>query len=114
MKEPKLHILKTDPGVFQKVMDGLKYWEIRFNDRDYQEGDTLTLRETRYTGEEMKNKPMHNEVIPGKPLEYTGREIDATVMFVLRGPVYGLQDGWCIMSIEVTDSGVVDGSGGLV
>ena len=86
------HELKTDPEVFTAVWEGVKPWEIRKNDRDYQAGEKLLLRETEHTGEEMK---------AGKPLIYTGREILARIVYVLYGPVYGLAFGWCIMSIEV-------------
>jgi hypothetical protein len=84
------HELKTDPKVFEQVWNGYKDWEIRFNDRHFKKGDLLLLRETKYTGEEMKQ---------GKPLEYTGRRLQATVVYILRGPIYGLQKGWVIMSI---------------
>ena len=85
------HELKTDREVFKAVQDGLKTFEIRKDDRGYQVGDNLTLCETRYTGEEMK---------AGKPLEYTGAAIDVGVSHILRGPIYGLKEGWVIMSIK--------------
>lgn len=87
----KTHELKTDPEVFEAVAKGLKTYEIRFNDRDYQVGDTLVLLETAYTGQEMK---------AGQPLEYTGRGCPFKVSHILTGPIYGLQDGWVIMSLE--------------
>jgi hypothetical protein len=83
--------LKTDPEVFQAVFEGTKNFEIRKNDRDFQVGDTLLLRETKFSGEEMA---------VGVPLIYTGRSIVCDVKYILQG-LYGLQDGWCIMSIEV-------------
>ena len=81
------HTLKTDPEVFQAVMTGAKTFEIRLNDRGFQVGDALRLRETRFTGAEMRE---------GKPLEYTGRECHRVVSHVLTG--YGLADGWCCLS----------------
>ena len=84
------HELKTDPTVFDAVDRGDKNFEIRFNDRDYQVGDTLHLRKTRYAGAEMA---------AGAPLDYTGDYCLARVTYVLRGPIYGLEDGWCILSM---------------
>lgn len=83
--------LKTDSDVFQDVWSGRKTYEIRFNDRDFQVGDTLVLRETEHTGAEMK---------AGKPLAYTSRELRAEVTHVLAGPIYGLADGWVILSLH--------------
>lgn len=87
----KTHELKTDASVFLPVYMGDKTFEIRKNDRDFKAGDILILRETTYSGEEMKR---------GGPLLYTGNSIAVRVTYVLDGPVYGLMDGWCIMSIK--------------
>jgi hypothetical protein len=87
-----MHILKTDPKPFEDVWQYKKTFEVRKNDRNFKVGDELILKETYYTGEEMKK---------GKPLTYTQREIGAKVLHVLHGPVYGLQEGWCIMSIRL-------------
>ncbi len=89
------HELKTDPEVFDAVAAGLKTFEIRKDDRGYQVGDTLRLRKTRYTGAEMA---------AGKPLEYTGDELEVSVSHILRGPLYGLQEGWVILSIRSVKS----------
>jgi len=70
-------------------LDGLKRWEIRLNDRGFNVGDKLILKETHYSGEEMK---------AGKPLLYTGCEITFPVSFIMHGPCYGLKEGWVIMS----------------
>ncbi|KGC13810.1 hypothetical protein DM48_348 [Burkholderia gladioli] len=84
------HELKTDPDVFAAVLAGDKTHEIRYNDRGFKVGDTLRLRETRYSGESMKCQP------DDYPLEYTGREVTRVVSHVLDG--YGLMPGWVVLS----------------
>lgn len=86
----RTHILKTDPEVFEASLIGLKKYEIRFNDRDFQVGDMITLSETKHTGEEMK---------AGKDLIFTARTLCKTVSHILSGPIYGLADGWVILSL---------------
>jgi hypothetical protein len=85
------HVLKTDPEVFDAVWQGLKTFEIRVNDRNFQVGDTLRLRETKFTGLQMHM---------GQPLEYTGRETTRTVSHVLSG--YGLADSWVCLSFAAS------------
>jgi hypothetical protein len=89
-KTGKHHELKTDSYVFEQSIQGLKPWEIRRNDRGFRAGDTVTLQETRFTGDEMAN---------GSPLQYSGRELRGVIGFVLNGPVYGLADGWCLFTV---------------
>jgi hypothetical protein len=84
-----VHHLKTDPKPFQATYLGDKPYEIRFDDRGFEIGDTLTLEETKFTGEEMK---------AGKPLIYTGRYEGMVIHYILRGPICGLKEGWVILS----------------
>ena len=42
---PELHDLKCEPASFQAMKKGLKRFELRRGDRDFQTGDVLTLRE---------------------------------------------------------------------
>jgi hypothetical protein len=90
----KEHELKTDPQVFDDVVGGRKTFEIRKDDRGYEVGDVLKLRRTRYKGGEMAE---------GLPLEYIGSPFYVNVTYILRGPIYGLADGWVIMSIIPRD-----------
>jgi hypothetical protein len=82
--------LKIDSPVFVEVATGVKLFEIRKDDREYQCGDVLVLRETKFTGLEMA---------AGEPLIYTGRAERRRVVGLLRGPQYGLAAGWVILSI---------------
>ena len=77
----KIHELKILPEYFDAVRCGDKRFEIRKNDRNFHRGDILRLKEWN-----------------GK--EYTGEEIDALVRYVLYDWTGGLQDGYCIMSID--------------
>lgn len=40
-----LHELKIEPQYLQQIVSGKKTFEIRFNDRNYNVGDYLSLRE---------------------------------------------------------------------
>ena len=86
----KRHILKTDAEVFRASWDGIKTFEIRIDDRDFQVRDEMFLVETVASGEEMKK---------GAPLEYTGRFIIQTITYKLKG-MYGLGEGWCILGTD--------------
>lgn len=92
-RTPKNHELKTDPAVFADVQKGFKRFEIRKDDRGYEVGDTLTLRQTKYSSNEM--------VTEGYPLEYTGDVVDVLVTHILRNSSYGLVDGYAILSIKL-------------
>ena len=94
---PATHQLKTDGAVFDAVAQRLKTYELRYDDRGYLVGDGLLLCKTKYTGAEMA---------AGAPLEYTGDTISCKVIHVLKGPIYGLLDGWCLMSLEILEKNI--------
>ena len=77
-----IHELKTWPVYFQAVLDGKKTFEYRKNDRGFQVGDTLNLREFVDCSD-----------------TYTGREVQVKVTYFL-GSCPGLPEGYCIMGIE--------------
>lgn len=87
----RCHELKTDPEAFQAVRQRLKTAEIRYDDRGYQVGDVLLLRETQFTGAQMAE---------GEPLVYTGASELVSITHILRGPIYGLAKGWAILSFR--------------
>jgi hypothetical protein len=88
----KFHELKTDRDAFTASITGAKTFEIRVDDRDYKVKDLLLLRETMFSGEEMKNEGQH--------LKYTGRTLLLLVTDIMIGPKYGLKSGWVIMSVK--------------
>lgn len=78
--QPRDHVLKCWTLSYQAIVDGLKSFEIRKNDRDYHVGDILTLQEWN----------------PGT--KYTGRQTKVQVIWILYDG-FGLPEGYCIMSI---------------
>ena len=92
-KSAKTHELKTDPEPFMDVWQYVKKFEIRKNDRDFQVGDTLILRQTNHSAADMESKNL--------PLQYTGRKFVCTVAYILREG-YGLQEGYVILGFDPT------------
>ena len=80
----KKHELKAWPVYFEPIMEGCKCCDLRFDDRGYQVGDVLLLREW---------DPLAQE--------YTGRSIIAEVLHVMKDTRFGLKPGWVCLSIEV-------------
>lgn len=102
-----IHELKILPEYYDAVRCGDKRFEIRKNDRGFHTGDILRLKE--WDGE-----------------NFTGEELDVLVRYILYDFTGGLQDGYCIMSIDTmmhdiprvtaTDNAIAIGAvnGGLV
>jgi uncharacterized protein DUF3850 len=87
----KTHRLKTWVDVFAETWKGLKTFEFRLNDRDFQVGDCLILEEFEHVGE-----------------NYTGRSINEIVTSISHGPEWGIPKGYCVMSttpIELCEGG---------
>lgn len=88
----KMHELKTINPYFQNVWNRTKTFEIRKNDREFEEGDFLWLRE--YVPRE---KYDYDGESP-----YTGRELICLVKYLLTSDRFeGLARGYCAMSIVV-------------
>lgn len=81
-----IHELKCWPEFFIKVYRGDKKFEIRKNDRDYQIGDRLLLKEW---------EPFD---IDGNG-HYTGDELLVKVTYILKDYV-GLKEGYIVMGIK--------------
>lgn len=78
----RCHTIKTNPEPFGAILDGDKNFEFRKNDRDYREGDLLTLQEY---------DPAYKE--------YTGRTIQARIGYVLAAPAFGVPKGHVCFSL---------------
>lgn len=78
------HELKTWPDGFQAIWDGRKTHELRVNDRNFQVGDTLHLREWDPASD-----------------QYMKREIHCEVTYMTPGGKHGLPEHLCVMSIKV-------------
>jgi hypothetical protein len=76
------HYLKCETEYYQAVERGDKNFELRKNDRDYNQWDRIVLKE------------VVNGVETGK--EMGPFEID----YILHGGRYGLQSGYCIFNIR--------------
>jgi hypothetical protein len=81
-----MHCLKTHPGPFQAVWDGIKTFDFREDDRGFEVGDSLILEEW--------------DPAAGN---FTGRSIMVDhVPYILRGPAYGVPEGHVILSVTPT------------
>ena len=79
-----VHDLKTWPVYFRRVFSGDKTFEVRKDDRDFQIGDFLNLKEY---------NPDTNE--------YTGKSVSVYITYILRGGGFGIETGYCVMAIKV-------------
>lgn len=81
-KRRKIHELKILPEYYNAVQCGVKNFELRKDDRDYQVGDWLVLREW-------------------KDGEYTGKATGREIRYILRdAQEYGLMKGYCIIGLQ--------------
>lgn len=78
----KHHNLKIFKKYFQHVVDGNKRSELRYNDRDYQIGDIVTLHEGQ-------------QELDG--FDYTGRSISARISYI---DDFGCQHGYVNLSLS--------------
>lgn len=82
-----IHELKTQADVFARLLDGTKTFEVRCDDRHFQAGDTVVLKE-------LRRGPFAN-----LGNNVTGAELTYRIGFVLRGSQYGIQDGYVVFSL---------------
>jgi len=73
------HNLKIEERWGRRIENGTKTCELRKNDRDFQCGDLIHFTNTN-----------------GEPLQHIALHV---ITHVLQG-VYGLQDGFCVLSLQ--------------
>lgn len=88
MATMNIHELKTWPKYFQDIIDGLKDFEIRYNDRDFQVGEKAILHEY---------DPETNT--------YTGRELAIRIKYIVKWNdsdimIRSLRPGYCIIGFK--------------
>ncbi len=83
------HSVKIIPAYFDAVKNGLKTFEIRKLDRDYNIGDTLILSE------------WQPETLSAG--SYTGRRVNVTILYILTHDLFpdGIKDGYGVLGIRV-------------
>lgn len=79
------HYIKTLYPFFEAVWDGTKTFEVRKDDRRYSVGDWVVLQE-----------------IYQDSLAYSGKTIQAKVIYKLEGGQFGIEEGYCVLGIQVT------------
>lgn len=80
----KTHELKCVQPFFDLVLEGDKTAEMRYNDRYFQVGDRILLKE--WIEEERR---------------FTGREIRLRITHILFGGQYGIESGWVMISFTL-------------
>jgi len=86
-RDVRTHELKTWPEPFQATWDGIKLYEFRKNDRGFEVGDQLELRE-------------YDPLARGG--KYTGRFMRALVVYMSEPPDFGFPNGYVIMGLRRT------------
>ena len=81
------HILKTWPAYFQAVKRGDKRFEIRRDDRGFQRGDLVELRE------------YDPHRVGYESQKFTGDHITLRIAYVLTGGQFGLEPGYVALSL---------------
>ena len=91
-----LHELKIKPEYYDAVVNGIKTFEIRKNDRNYAVGDTLLLKEFDRDNIYDRKWATHSE--------YTGREFFAIVTYVFALSTFiDIDEDYVVLGIKVRE-----------
>lgn len=89
-----VHELKTWSEGFNAIWYGSKRHEVRRNDRNFQAGDTVILREFQVGEPNAADEEARED-------RYLGRAIVAKIGHVTQPGKFGLPDDLCVFTIEV-------------
>lgn len=78
------HELKIYPKYFEDVISGQKAFEVRKNDRNFNVGDMLILKEW-------------------DNIKYSGRNVKAKVIYLMDDKFIGIQQGYVVLGIELAN-----------
>lgn len=104
-----IHELKIETDYFISVLDGSKNFEVRLNDRDFNSGDSLLMKEYlqcwNCSGKgchPSRDDPENNRLVicatcKGRGGSYTGRYVTRVVKRVF-SLLLGIKDGYVAMS----------------
>jgi len=81
MSKATTHFVKCAWPFFQSVKDGIKKFELRYDDRKYDLGDYVHMMEIGTDGQ------VTGESVVVGPIKY-----------IMYGPTYGLKKGWVIFN----------------
>ena len=82
VRRSQRHVLKTWPEYFEKIADGTKTFELREDDRGFEVGDELML---------VEYSPVADVL--------TGRKVIRRVTYMMKGPAFGVDAGWCVLAL---------------
>ena len=90
----KIHELKIEEEYYKAIIDGVKTFELRKNDRDYQVGDLIQFTDARF-------KP--KDYLKGATEKYYPHPSETLfkITYILKDvPEYGLEKDYCILGIK--------------
>lgn len=80
------HELKVWPAYFHALEAGKKAFEVRRDDRGFQKGDVLWLREFDHT--------------KTRAFQYSGNATFARITYILTGGQFGIEPGFVVMGLD--------------
>lgn len=81
------HELKTNDEFMRAIAIGLKPFEVRKDDRNFNLEDRLLLR--------------GGNLDDNLNFVYSGKVLEAEITYVLPGGQFGIEDGYCVLGIKV-------------